>query len=415
MVYLTETGRTYLAAAVRVYLESVPNIHANKDAYNGLKSSYLINFISQTFCSSARSPQGHHYIIKLDGDDIYNGTDADKLVIENFVLTAQHEASIHETLQRRRGISVVHLSFFWTDAQNIYRGHGCLLVFDARSKKQHFFNPWGYVDHWLTTKFAEVTLVDGFQPARPQEDAWPTEDDSMQTTLDENQHNISGSCSLYCVLVAVLCTRFGFGKPRVMANLITEAMKQIDEDNGYNVEAQNPAHTHMTRLWHWMNHLSDLAHRMQSTPILQPGSVNTQTMVQRRTARRVQAMDTLEAYPPLDGDPNTTVQRIQRRRRLRDRQQQYLLRHPVLHLGHAVTDNEIAEDRTMREEAHASILEFMFPSSLHCNVLVRTGELCTRRACGGQPLCWQHRYYTRNHVLMGAGRMRCAAEQQPCI
>ncbi len=413
MVHLTATGRTRLASAIRVYLESVPNIHSIKDIYYIRNTDYVTSFISKTFCSSARFPQGQTYTLELHSTGYHDGTAEDQAIIDSFQLTDEHAASIQHTLQRKRGVSVIHLTILWYDDEGEH-GHSCLLVFNARSKKQHFFDPNGCKDQWMVRKFEGKTLVEGFRPASRHEDSWPVQQDSMQRTLDQNLHNVGDNCSLYCVLVAVLCTRFGMGKPKLIGNLVAEAMTQIDLDNNYSYDFENPAHSHISRLWNWMNSLSDVAARLQRTPELQPGDAITESMVDMRNLRRQEALGILADYPVLQGPPFNTEMRVQRRNNLRQRNWQYLHTHPVLQLGQPVTNETIAEDRRMRLWAESELVRLMFPPSLHCNVLVRTGELCSRRACGGQPLCWQHRYYTRNHVLTGAGRMRCAAVQQPC-
>lgn len=52
-----------------------------------------------------------------------------------------------------------------------------------------------------------IPLVDGFEAAYLNEDAWPTYHQSMQFVVDNNHYDIDGNCSLYCILVGVLCVR----------------------------------------------------------------------------------------------------------------------------------------------------------------------------------------------------------------
>lgn len=294
-------------------------------------------------------------------------------------------------------------------------GHACLLVFDARTRKQHFFNPWGYRNHWLNIAFANRDpLVQGFRPATRNEDAWENVEDSMQHILDENQYDVNNNCSLYCVLVAVLCTRFGIGKPKVVANIIVEAIKQIDDYNGFDAEADHPAHSHMSRLWNWMNEMSDIAQETRALPALHANSVVTADMVNTRHTRRLEALQILQDFPQLPGPPQNTHARVARRQRRRQRQWQYLNSHPEIYQGHIVSAADVAERTNVFRNAERTLLRRMFPPSMRCDVVVRSGELCSRRACMGQPLCWQHRYLTRNHQLTGPGRMMCAAVQQPC-
>ncbi len=410
MVRLTQTGRTTLSHAVRHYLESLPNINElDKNEYRGEDIGALVNFISRTFCSSARNPRGRSYEINLP-DSLHSdgGTDANFQTIDDLRLDSRHRSMVRRTLERKRGISVALLIFYHPDG-----GHACLLVFDARTKRQHFFNPWGFEHHWLNIAFAErEALVEGFRPARADVDGWPNPDVSMQLILDQNDQQQDGNCAVYCVVVAILCTRFGIGKPRLMADVIVEAIKEIDHINGYSVQHNNPAHAHMTRMWYWMNQLSEAASQLVESEVLRIYSPVTEDAVQRRTARRQEASAILQNFPALHGPPSNRL--VINRNMLRERTQIYLNEHPEMQAGQPANSVDIAEDKRWRRKHELYLLKLMFPSSITCHALVRTGNLCSRKACLGQPLCWQHRYYTRNHVLTGYGRMRCAARQQPC-
>ena len=416
MVYLTEVGRTDLIAAVRNYLESVPNIHAaEKDPYYSCNSSYLSNFLSRTFCSSSRPPPaGHEYVLYLNDFISANGSQNDVASVQNFNLVNDHKRSIRKTLTKKRGISVVYLTL-----QSQHNRHDCLLIFDARTRRQHFFNPWGYRQHWLSIAFATrpTELVDGFTKASVNMDAWENVQVSMQSRIDHNMHGVPGNCALFCVLIATLCTRFGVGRPKVMGEIVMEAMKQIDDAHGFNADIHNPSHSHISRLWNWMNHMSDVAKRTRTLPVLYANSIVSAEMVADRQRRRQEALKTLRQYPQLRPGPPTyyTDAQINRRQMLRNRQFQYLSNYPALQQGQVVTATAVAEREETHRQAEVELLTMMFPSSPYCEVLLRSGKLCSRRACVGQPLCWQHRFLTRNHQLTGQGRMRCAAPQQPCV
>ena len=417
MVYLSDTGRTELVAAVRNYLEHVPNVHGVKEGYAGTNTAYLLNFMSRTFCSSARPhpPNTYLQVYELHLQDLLKngvGLAPDVAAVANFSLTPQHVASIQQTLQRKRGISVIHVGI----RTEIQGGHACLLVFDARTRKQHFFNPWGYRNHWMNIAFAnrDVALVEGFRAASRNEDAWVNQAESMQIILDVNQYHVHGNCAMYGVLVGVLCTRFGLGKPKLMATIITEAIKEIDAYNGFNVEVDNPANSHMSRLWNWMNEMSDVAKETRTLPSLNANSTNTPEMVTTRHNRIQEAKQVINNFPELPGPPANSARRVENRKKLRQRQLQYLQSHPIIHQGHPVSAATVEERTDVLRKAEQTLIRLMFPPSMRCDVVVRSGELCSRRACVGQPLCWQHRFLTRNHVLTGPGRMRCAAVQQPC-
>ena len=148
--------------------------------------------------------------------------------------------------------------------------------------------------------------------------------------------------------------------------------------------------------------------------MMNENSVNNQEMVNKRLRDRERAGKYLEDFPLLPGPPANTAERVARRARSRQNQLQYLETHPVIYNGQLVAPGVVAEHNAVIRNAEARLLRLMFPPAISCNVVLRTGKLCSRRACVGQPLCWQHKFLTRNHRLTGAGKMRCLAPQHPC-
>lgn len=418
MATLTPAARVALRGAVRNYLERMPNVNvAEREVNYATVNTSLVTFMARTFCSSARPP-GFEEMYKIDVQQLGNahgGLGADIGAVEDFALTPDHELSIQQTLNRRRGISVVYVRI----ATSPIYGHASLLVFDARTRKQHFFHPWGYTNHWLNRAFRyrQNVIVQGFEAAPLNEDAWPQGSDSLQTLFDNNQFDLRGNCAMYCVLVGVLCTRFGIGKPRLMADLIIEVLRQIDVDNGLIANnEQNPVGSHMPRMCNWMADMGDLAKTFTLPPLF-PYSTNTQAMVHVRNSARQRSNQALAQQPQLFPGPphHHTQQKIARRQRFRQRHTLFLQTHPVIYIGHVVDAQTVAARNDAIRDAEVELLRRMFPPSEMCNVVLRTGRLCSRRACAGQPLCWQHKFLTRNHMLTGAGRMRCAAVQAPCV
>ena len=169
-----------------------------------------------------------------------------------------------------------------------------------------------------------------------------------------------------------------------------------------------------SRLWNWMNEMSDVAKETRTLPSLNANSTNTPEMVTTRHNRIQEAKQVINNFPELPGPPANSARRVENRKKLRQRQLQYLQSHPIIHQGHPVSAATVEERTDVLWKAEQTLIRLMFPPSMRCDVVVRSGELCSRRACVGQPLCWQHRFLTRNHVLTGPGRMRCAAVQQPC-
>ena len=156
-----------------------------------------------------------------------------------------------------RGICIMPVSIHCESV-----GHACMLVFDAYTSTQHFFNPWGTQDHWLSIAFADTTLVDGFTPAPVKEDAWPTWEMSLQGMWDSvlNRDN-AGNCASYVIIVAMLCLRFGVGRPKLMADLLIISVQENGEIRGREI----------TFIWNWVHQMCDyymISDDMYNTPII---------------------------------------------------------------------------------------------------------------------------------------------------
>ncbi|CAM9220842.1 unnamed protein product [Ectocarpus sp. 12 AP-2014] len=357
MASLTPGARVALRNAVRTYLDRMPNVNSTdrQDSVAFLNNAFVV-FMARTFCSSARPPLvEYRYRLHLQALRHATGLSVDFTAVENFQLSSAHALSIQQTLNRRRGISVVHLGI-----RSPPDGHASLLIFDARTRKQHFFHPWGHVNHWLNKAFRNRNnvLVEGFTPAPLNEDAWPLIGDSIQYILDKNAYGIDGNCGLYCILVGTLCTRFGIGKPRLMADLIIECLRQIDVDNGLiaNID-QPPVGSHMPRMWNWMIDREDFAETFTRPPLL-PNSTNTPAMVQERHRERQRSITELAQKPALlPGPPhNHSHQKIARRQRLRQGHQFYLMTHPVIYTGHLIDAQTVAERNDAIRNAEVELL-----------------------------------------------------------
>ena len=201
----------------------------------------VLRTICETFCSSSA-------LAELDVDvgsaaRIHNGLQADISKVALLQLDNPSRTSIKKTLAKKRGISFVYVKMI---AQNSNAKHACLMVFDASTRKQHFFNPWGYTNHWLQRAIADrPPFVEGFQVASVYEDSWQTDSLSLQGKFDRAGvgPNEAGNCGVWIVLVCVLCLRFGVGEPKLMATLfMTETIPR----------GRPIAGEFTTRLWTWM-------------------------------------------------------------------------------------------------------------------------------------------------------------------
>lgn len=105
----------------------------------------------------------------------------------------------------------------------------------------------------------------------------------LRENLNGRRHDFHVGANLLVdlCLVGVLCMRFGMGKPRLMGDLIVEALREIDGYNGLNVHrGNNYVGSHMSRLWNWMMIMSDHAKTM-ALPLLNENLVNSVEMVNR--------------------------------------------------------------------------------------------------------------------------------------
>lgn len=216
-----------------------------------------------------------------------------------------------------------------------------MLVYDGFTRKQHFFNPWGYHDHWLTKAFAQRTsLVPHFAVATVQEDSWPSCEETLQYKYDDNGlSNGSGNCVLYTVLIAAMCFRFGKGDPFEMANVFMDR----DDSNLKNQKQVTARRVKMSKLWTWMN---DLA-------------ATTDTFINKKSTASVkaQAKKTISSLLfPITGNPNQK-----------------------------------------------------------CNIFCpKSGKYCSRKRCGNDIFCWQHKYSIRNTNAKGIHRRKCKMIQAKC-
>ncbi|ACH46818.1 unknown [Feldmannia species virus] len=141
--------------------------------------------------------------------------------IRNLTLPDQTKKNITRMGRARRGVAVIAL---FLRSLNGDEHHASLLVFDGYTRTQHFFNPWGYRNHWMNEAFARKSpLVEGFRVSSVMEDAWPTEPISLQYLYDNNGiANGGGNCVLYCIVVAAMCLRYQKGNPKEMADIFME-------------------------------------------------------------------------------------------------------------------------------------------------------------------------------------------------
>ena len=156
--------------------------------------------------------------------------------------------------RQRKGVAIVLVYFYYTKKQK--GGHVSLLVFDGYTRTQHFFNPWGFRDHWVSIEMArpQNQLVKEFRVASVDEDAWSVPKKSLQWTYDKNNlRDGSGNCVLLCVVVAAMCLRFSRGDPKHMA----DALLNLDEN-----KTQVGREKYLQELWSWMN---EIAHEARAS------------------------------------------------------------------------------------------------------------------------------------------------------
>lgn len=199
----------------------------------------IMRVICKYFCSS---PLTSLLEIKVgDKNHIVNGQQSDIDNVPNLKLHDSAVKSIRKTLKQKKGIGVVYVII-----QAPEEGHACLMIFDAQTRKQHFFNPWGYTTHWLQKAIARRDpFVPGFEVANEKEDAWSNSHQSLQTKFDKIgicRRDDPGNCGVYVTLIVVLCLRFGIGHPKLMATLFMSACELRHKRV-------------MTRIWSWMESL----------------------------------------------------------------------------------------------------------------------------------------------------------------
>ncbi|CAM9692516.1 unnamed protein product, partial [Ectocarpus sp. 12 AP-2014] len=174
-------------------------------------------------------------------------------------LDARVRASIKKTLENKRGVSIVYVRMAGRG-----KGHACLLVFDASTRKQHFFNPWGYRGHWMQkAMWTRGPFVEGFDVAHIKEDCWVHKEQSLQAKFDQTgvPGDEGGNCGVFTILVAILCLRFGVGDPKFMATLfITE-----------NFRGRSVVGEITTRLWTWILSM-EKAVRVLQNPLSAPAT-----------------------------------------------------------------------------------------------------------------------------------------------
>lgn len=213
----------------------------------------IIAASSHHFCSSAAYG-------KLNMDLTYRDPEASEVVItrqdRDYINTLALDAgivnSIRETLTEKRGVSVIYVQLKLEDTSC----HVCLLVFDGRTKMQHYFDPLGFTTEWLVKLMSRRRpFVEGFRVASVEEDSWHGEDSCMQVVLDETgDPNETGNCGVYAFIVTMLCLRHGIGNPKKMATIYT----QVCIDRGR-------AGRSTRRLWSFLKALFPLAQNLRNS------------------------------------------------------------------------------------------------------------------------------------------------------
>ena len=195
-----------------------------------------------TFCSSSSVKSLNVPISSVRG--LHHGTKRDIDSVAGWKLRENEKKDISKTLKQKRGVSIVEVNLETPPESS---NHACLMVFDASTRKQHFFNPWGYTTHWLQKAIAKrAPFVEGFEVASRFEDAWEEQQSSLQHLYDRTGVgglNERGNCGVWILLVAVLCLRYGVGHPKLMATLFMSAS---------GAEFRRIPGEFTTRLWTWM-------------------------------------------------------------------------------------------------------------------------------------------------------------------
>ena len=244
---------------IKEFLKGFPREHSVEPncRHTGFYKTAM-STMCDTFCSSPSVSTLTVPVSSLDG--IVTGVQRDIDNVQSLRLSPKHQISIKKTLKKKRGISIVYVTMVSPPGSP---NHATLMVFDASTRKQHFFNPWGHTAHWLQRAIAErAPFVEGFEVASRFEDSWGESARSLQTLFDETGvwMNEPGNCGLWVFFVSVLCLRFGVGDPKLMATLFMSAS---------GAEERRIPGEFTTRLWTWMTSMERsvrVLRRENSTP-----------------------------------------------------------------------------------------------------------------------------------------------------
>ena len=102
----------------------------------------------------------------------------------------------------------------WTDTSTSVMGHQTLLYFNAKTKKQIFFDPM----HWYNDIMHQKQMATGYQPMVCVQLYEP-----MQQTIDtpeETANNKRDTCSVLCTLMYICCRRFGTSDLQGIAEML---------------------------------------------------------------------------------------------------------------------------------------------------------------------------------------------------
>jgi hypothetical protein len=226
-----------------MFIRGLPNVYST-DPNIRAEGFYiaLVSAISETFCSSLY-PSVDLLIPTVTDHGLYHPSQYDIDQIPHLTLANTLRTQLGVILNRRKGVGVVVVMI-----DGPTTSHMCLLVFDGRTRMQHFFNPWGYPDQWVQKAIAERTpFVPGFQVATALQDSWVDRSRTLQRLFDRTATNVvqdRGNCGVLTTMVAVLCMRFDVGDPKLMADIFISA-------SGYPARPREPGLL-MQRMWSWI-------------------------------------------------------------------------------------------------------------------------------------------------------------------
>lgn len=242
---MNAAARNRIRTQVRYFVAGLPttiSLEPNNRRTN--RYDAILWALTETFCSSSKGST-----LRIPCSHTRNGSQQDRDTIPNLNLPEDVRKSIENTRLQTKGVSFVVVDI--VPRRGLH--HSCVLVFDARTRMQHFFNPWGYHSHWLQDAIAHrAPFVPGFRVAPVARDSWP--DGQRHNTLQDLFDNVGtgnsrerGNCGVYIVLVVVLCMRFGVGDPKMMAQLFIDVCRAQQPANA-------PAGSVVTRrLWTWIS------------------------------------------------------------------------------------------------------------------------------------------------------------------